>query len=107
MKWYTAANQMAAELEKYMAYPYTINVVEEMARNKMIAMVHEKREEDRKKLFEATVQVSFFFFSPLTLSRALPPPAAVVVSARFVECRCGVLRAFVFCFLEMAMTNPF
>lgn len=57
-KWHTTAGQMAAELEKYMGSPYTINVVEEIARNKMITMVHEKREEDRKRLFEETAQVS-------------------------------------------------
>lgn len=49
---------MAAELEKYMGSPYTINVVEEIARNKMMTMVHDKREEDRKRLFEETAQVS-------------------------------------------------
>lgn len=58
VKWYTLAGQMAAELEKYMGSPYTINVVEEIARNKMMTMVHEKREEDRKRLFEETAQVS-------------------------------------------------
>lgn len=57
-KWFTLARHMVAELEKYMASPYTINVVEEIARNKMTTMIHEKREEDRKRLFEETAQVS-------------------------------------------------
>ena len=57
MKWHTLAGQMAAELEKYMGSPYTINVVEEMARNKTMTMIHEKREEERKRLFEETAQV--------------------------------------------------
>lgn len=69
MKWHTMAHNMAAELEKALGSPYTINVVEEMARNKMVSMVHEKREVERKRLFDETVQVcllvSLLFLSSL------------------------------------------
>lgn len=71
MRYYTNASQMAADLEKYMGSPYTINVVEELARNKMIAMVHEKREEDRKRRFEETVQVCIYVCMSVLMSSSL------------------------------------
>lgn len=58
MKYYTLAKKLSAELEKQIASPYSINVVEESGRNKIVVMIDERKEENRKRLFEETVQVS-------------------------------------------------
>lgn len=52
------AKTVSGELEKQIAYPYTINVLEEEGRNRIVAMIDERREEERKIRFEETVQVS-------------------------------------------------
>ena len=58
MKYFTLAKNLSSELEKFLGSPYSINVVEESARNKMITMIDDRREEERKIRFEETAQVS-------------------------------------------------
>lgn len=57
MKYFTLAKNLSSELEKFLGSPYTINVVEESARNGMMTMIDDRREEERKIRFEETAQV--------------------------------------------------
>lgn len=57
MKYFTQAKNLLAELEKQVASPYTINVLEEWGRSRIVGIIEERREEERKIKFEQTAQV--------------------------------------------------
>lgn len=57
MKYYALAKSLLADLEKQLASPYSINVLEESGRNQIVNMIDERREEERKIRLEETMQV--------------------------------------------------
>ena len=58
VRYNTIAKNHAAELEKLLGSPYTINVLEELGRMEIVKMILDRREELRKIQFEEAARVS-------------------------------------------------